>query len=81
MCLKHGWDIGCFIFDGDPIYDIEGSFQIRNVEVFPLEGCFSYMDDQDIWQFSDDMITDRFHPSRDDLLQYTHDFPVIPWEL
>jgi hypothetical protein len=50
ICVwKHGCDIGCFGYDGDPIYDIEGNFQIKNVEAFPLEGCFSYMDDQDIW--------------------------------
>jgi hypothetical protein len=24
------WDMGCFIFDGDPIYDIEGTFQVKN---------------------------------------------------
>jgi hypothetical protein len=23
---KHGWDMGSFIFYGDPIYDIEGNF-------------------------------------------------------
>jgi hypothetical protein len=73
ICVrKHGWDVGCFGFDGDPIYDIEGSFQTRNVEAFPLEGCFSYMDDQDIWQLNDDMITDLFHPPRDGLLQCTY---------
>jgi hypothetical protein len=27
---KHAWDVDCFGFDGDPIYEIEGSFQIRN---------------------------------------------------
>jgi hypothetical protein len=27
ICVqKHGWDIGCFGFNGDPIYDIEGNF-------------------------------------------------------
>jgi hypothetical protein len=54
---KLGWDIGCFGFDGDPIYAIKGNLQIRNVEAFPLEGCFSYMENQDIWKLSDDMIT------------------------
>jgi hypothetical protein len=35
ICVwKHGWDIGCFGFDGDPIYDIEGNFQIKNAEIF-----------------------------------------------
>jgi hypothetical protein len=27
---KHIWDMGCFIFDGDPIYDIDGTFQVKN---------------------------------------------------
>jgi hypothetical protein len=27
---KCGWDMGSFVFYGDPIYDIEGNFQIRN---------------------------------------------------
>jgi hypothetical protein len=31
------WDMGCFIFYGDPIYDIEGSFQMKNVEFSPSE--------------------------------------------
>ena len=41
---RNGWDVYFFGFDGDPIYDIKGNFQIRNTKVFPLEGCFSYMD-------------------------------------
>jgi hypothetical protein len=31
------------------------------------------VDDQDIWQPNDDMITDFFHPSKDDLSKYTYD--------
>jgi hypothetical protein len=27
---RHGWDMGCFVFYGDPIYDNEDNFQIRN---------------------------------------------------
>jgi hypothetical protein len=38
---RRRWDMGCFIFYGDPIYDIEGSFQMKNVEVFPLKDCSS----------------------------------------
>jgi hypothetical protein len=37
---RSGWDIDCFSFDGDPIYDIEGNFEIRNAKVFTLEGFF-----------------------------------------
>jgi len=48
ICVwKRGWDVDCFGFDGDPIYDIEGNFQKRNAKVFPLKGFFSYMIYQD----------------------------------
>jgi hypothetical protein len=30
---RHRWDLGCFIFDRDRIYDIEGSSQEDEVEV------------------------------------------------
>jgi len=65
---KRGWDIGCFVFYGYFIYYIEGIFHIRSVEVFPLECCFSYMDNQDIWQTSDDMIINLFHMVGDGVL-------------
>jgi hypothetical protein len=69
ICVwEHGWDISCFGFDKDPIYDIEGSFQIKNAEIFPLEDCFSYVDDPNTWQTNDDMITYFFHPPGDGLL-------------
>jgi hypothetical protein len=32
---RHGWDISCSSFDGDPIYDIEGGFQVKNDKLFP----------------------------------------------
>jgi hypothetical protein len=70
---RHAWDVDCFGFDGDPIYDIEGSFQIRNTKVFPLEGCFSYMDHPTIWHPDDNMSIDWSHPFKDDLSQCTHD--------
>jgi hypothetical protein len=66
---RSGWDIDCFSFDGDPIYDIEGNFEIRNAKVFTLEGCFLYVDNQYIWHPSDDIITNLFHPPRDGLSQ------------
>jgi hypothetical protein len=72
ICVwKHGWDISCFSFDRDPIYDIKGNFQLKNAEIFPLEDCFPYMDNQDIWKPNDDMITYLFHPPGDGLLHYT----------
>jgi hypothetical protein len=30
---RHRWDVGCFIFYGDPIYDIEGSSHAKGVEL------------------------------------------------
>ena len=72
ICVrKRGWDIGCFSFDRNPIFDVEGSYQLKNTEIFPLEDYFPYMDDQDTWQPNDDMISDLFNPPGDGLLQYT----------
>jgi hypothetical protein len=31
------WDVGCSSFDGDPIYDIEGGFRVKNDKLFPSE--------------------------------------------
>jgi hypothetical protein len=70
---RHRWDMGCFIFYGDPIYDIEGSFQKKSVELSSSENWSSYLDDPSIWQPDDDMSADGSHPSWDDLSQYTHD--------
>jgi hypothetical protein len=53
---ERGWNIISFGFDKYPIYDIEGSFQIKNADVFPLEDFSSYMDDPDTWKSNDDMI-------------------------
>jgi hypothetical protein len=62
--------MGCDLlwFNGDPIYDIEGHFQL-----FPLEQPYVIATDSDVWQHEDDMITDLFQPPRDDLLQHSHD--------
>jgi len=46
---RHRWDMGCLIFDGDPICDIEGTFKINNAEIFPSEDCFSQVGDPYIW--------------------------------
>jgi hypothetical protein len=59
------WDVGCFIIDRDPIYDIEGSSQDKEgVEVSSSEDWSSCMYDSDIWHPSDDMVTYLFAPSR-----------------
>jgi hypothetical protein len=34
---RRKWDVICSGLNGDPIYDIEGHFQIKNMELFPLE--------------------------------------------
>jgi hypothetical protein len=74
ICVwKRGWDISCFNFDGDPIYDNVSSFQTKKEKIFPLEDFFSYMGDQYIWNPIDDMIIDYFYPSEDDFPQCTHD--------
>jgi hypothetical protein len=37
---RHRWEVGCSSFDGDPIYDIEGGFRVKNDKLFPSE-CLS----------------------------------------
>jgi len=36
---KHRWDMICYIFYGDPVYDIEGHSQIKDISIF-LEDLF-----------------------------------------
>jgi hypothetical protein len=54
---RRKWDVICH--DGDPIYDIEGHFQL-----FPLQQPYVIATDSDVWQHEDDMITDLFQPPR-----------------
>lgn len=54
-------DVIYFIFYGDPIYDMEGSFRIKNYDVL-------LSDDPVIQDLDDDTIADNFHPLRDGLL-------------
>jgi hypothetical protein len=70
---RRRWDVGCFIFYRDPIYDIEGSSQEKRVELSSSEDWSSCVYDSDAWQPDDDMVTYLFHPFEDDLSQYTHD--------
>jgi hypothetical protein len=65
---RRRWDVGCFIIDRDPIYDIEGSSQAEGVEMSFSEGWPPCMYDSDVWHPSDDMVTDLFFPFEDDLL-------------
>jgi hypothetical protein len=64
--------LGCFIFYGDPIYDIEGTYHIKDIEIISSEDLFlqpygSYMCQPD------DMVTYLFHPFEDDLMQHFQD--------
>jgi hypothetical protein len=74
----------CFHFDGDPIYDTDDDSRIKSVELLPLEKpSFShnfhdhfqpyvYTNDVDFWQHEEDMLSDFFQPTMDDLLQPFH---------
>jgi hypothetical protein len=63
---RRKWDV--IGHDEDPIYDIEGHFQL-----FPLQQPYVITIDFDVWQQGDDMITYLFQPPRDDFLQHSHD--------
>jgi hypothetical protein len=43
------WDFCCFIFYRDPIYDIEGSSQVKGFESSPSEDYFSCVYDSYVW--------------------------------
>jgi hypothetical protein len=60
------WDVICP--GDDPIYDIEGHFQL-----FLLEQPYVTIAYSNVWQQEDDMIMDLFQPPMDDLLQHSHD--------
>jgi hypothetical protein len=60
--------VTCYGFNGDPIYDIEGSFQL-----FPLEQPYVIDTNSYVWKQEDDMIIDLFQPPKDDLLYHSHD--------
>jgi hypothetical protein len=68
---RHTWDV--IGHDEDPIYDIEGHFQL-----LPLQKTYVIAIDFDVWQQGDDMITNFFQPPRDDLLQHYHGFHSYP---
>jgi hypothetical protein len=64
--------LGCFIFYGDPIYDIEGTSQIKDTESISSEDLFLQPDGPYMCQ-PNDMVTDLFHPFEDDLTQRFQD--------
>jgi len=65
------WDVGCFIVYRDPIYDIEGSYHAKGVELSSLKNWSSCTHDSDSWHLGDDMVTYLFHLFDDNLSQYT----------
>jgi hypothetical protein len=60
------WDV--IGHDGDPIYDIEGHFQL-----FPLQQPYVIVTNPNVWQQEDDMITNFFQPPKDYLLQHSRE--------
>jgi hypothetical protein len=60
------WDV--IYHDADPIYDIEGHFQL-----FCLHQPHVIATNLDVWQHKEDMITDLFQPPRDELSLCSHD--------
>jgi hypothetical protein len=65
---RHRWGVGCIIFYGDPIYDIEGSSQEKEFELSSSEDWSPCVYDSDVWQSDDDMVTYLFCPFEDELL-------------
>jgi hypothetical protein len=78
---KRKWDV--IGYDGDPIYNIEGHFQM-----LPLQLSYEVTNDSDIWQQGDDIITDTFQTPKDDLVlcspddfqSYLEDFDEYSFE-
>jgi hypothetical protein len=58
---KRKWDV--IGYDGDPIYDIEGHFQM-----FPLQLLYEVTNDFNIWKQGDDIVTNTFKTPKDDLV-------------
>jgi hypothetical protein len=58
---KHKWDV--IGYDGNPIYDIEGHFQMS-----PLQLSYEVTNDSDILQQGDDIVIDTFQTPKDDLV-------------
>lgn len=70
---RHSWDISCFHFDGDPIYDTDEDFRVKTAELLPLEHTSMYINDSSFGQQEDDMFIYLFQPPRNDSLQHSHD--------
>jgi hypothetical protein len=78
---KHKWDV--IGYDGDPIYDIEGHFQM-----LPLQLSYEVTTNFDIWKQGDDVVTDVFQAPKGDLVlcspndfwSYLEDFDEYSFE-
>jgi hypothetical protein len=70
---RHRWDVVYFIFDRDPIYEVEYGPQEKGVELSFSEDRSSCIYDSDIRQPNDDVVTNLFYPFESDLSQYTQD--------
>jgi hypothetical protein len=70
---RHKWDVGHFIFDRDPIYEIEGDSHAKWIELSSPGNFSSLVHDSYYYQLNDDMIRHLFHPFEDGLSPYTHD--------
>jgi hypothetical protein len=55
-------------YDGDPIYDIEGHFQM-----LPLQLSYDVTDNFDIWRQGDDVVAGIFQAPKGDLILCSHD--------
>ena len=64
--------MGFGFFYGDPIYDLEGTSRIKDMEIISLEDFFLQPDGPYMCQ-PDDMVTDMFHPFENDLTQCFQD--------
>jgi hypothetical protein len=61
---KRKWNV--IGYDGDPIYDIEGHFQM-----LPLQLSYEVTTNFDIWQQGDDVVTDVFQAPKSDLVLFS----------
>ena len=57
-------NLGHFNFDGDPIYDIEGSTQEKGFELSSSDDYFSCIYYSYFWQPDDDMIMNLFEDGK-----------------
>jgi hypothetical protein len=67
---RRTWDFCHLIFYKDPIYDIEGISQAKQVDLSSSEDQSSCVYDSDVLHLDDYMVIDLFRPFEDDLSQH-----------